>query len=818
MRSSTLSTTPGIDESPYIRFAIDQLTRDEEVRGSRHYADAPVSDVDAIEEEYPVDRIVSDEGLGYLQEQRQEQQYHQQQQEQRERDVVVQKEMAAGTPPRHPLNRELREQASVNSIGQFDVFVAYEPDVFTSQQPRLNFLPGVLRPMWMGLLVFLCTLMLAALLFCGLWSRFHGGLWNFVEFGDDRYFVFEYLPNILGMVIIMWLFQVQIAVQRISPFMAMASPTMKSRVQGAFLDLYPTQFLLPKLQHFQCGQPIIGFCFVVFWLALFTVPLLASAFNVQYFGSANGWRWVAVQGVVWAAAGLYALLIVALIVLTIRLRGAKTGLKWDPRSLIDVVAMMERANITNDYVNSEVFSSLGAFRQRLWNRSDRLGYWHTSRRPQDIFYGLGEEGGPTRRYSLEQGRIREKPPPGAVSGQSSVDSMRQHDMEPRTPTVAHDYTIRRDVRDEAVRHSYIPWYLTTTGILLWLLIVIILLVAFYVSSFVNQASIDGFLPQLSASVNKSGFSPANFVYSFVPSVVGLLLFLLWQPLDYAHRRLAPFAAMSSPNGAIAEKSLLLDYPFMLPISAVVSAAANGHWKVALLSALSFVNAVIPVLAGGIFWAQWYPGSSQVKIAADPAGLFAICAFLAIYTLAFFALLPGRKTIALPHDSRCLAEIMSWLYMSPLLIDRPFSRCVTKADLVARILPASTAETHNIGRKRSFWTSVTNLVSSGKPRSRAVSPEDDVEAGPSRDKRLSTVPEANVPPKALSRLGTTDRDVFRSNKLDRVGTFDHGRVRYGFGVYLGRDGREHLGIDRVRRGSREMVLFEDGNKRRSWIGF
>lgn len=51
-------TTPGLDDTPYIRFAIEQLTRDEEALGrSRQGA--------ASDESYPVDRIIPDEGLGY---------------------------------------------------------------------------------------------------------------------------------------------------------------------------------------------------------------------------------------------------------------------------------------------------------------------------------------------------------------------------------------------------------------------------------------------------------------------------------------------------------------------------------------------------------------------------------------------------------------------------------------------------------------------------------------------------------------------------------------------------------------------------------
>lgn len=51
-------TTPGLDDTPYIRFAIEQLTRDEETLGRRRQGAAS-------DESYSVDRIIPDEGLGY---------------------------------------------------------------------------------------------------------------------------------------------------------------------------------------------------------------------------------------------------------------------------------------------------------------------------------------------------------------------------------------------------------------------------------------------------------------------------------------------------------------------------------------------------------------------------------------------------------------------------------------------------------------------------------------------------------------------------------------------------------------------------------
>ncbi len=51
--------TPGLDDTPYIRFAIDQLTRDEELTGRRRDGSGE------SEASFPVERIVPDEGLGY---------------------------------------------------------------------------------------------------------------------------------------------------------------------------------------------------------------------------------------------------------------------------------------------------------------------------------------------------------------------------------------------------------------------------------------------------------------------------------------------------------------------------------------------------------------------------------------------------------------------------------------------------------------------------------------------------------------------------------------------------------------------------------
>lgn len=825
-------TTPGVDDTPYIRFAIDQLTRDEEIRGTRHYNPAPEpapgpsrardtrtgarqprtsqqahpilpslppSQRTTQVEDYPVETGIHDEGLGYMDKQREQQ-----------------KAASAGTgfpapsaaPARHPQHTAWRQSgqelppplpappgvyllyrtqstSANSSAGSPDVFIPFRAPIDSPAYPPLNFLPGILRPVWLGLFIFLVILMLVGLMFSAIWSGTHRGLWPYRNFGDGRYFVFEFLPIIFGMILLIWLFEVESAATRLAPFLGLSSQSTRARSNAAFLDLYPTQFLIPRIEYFRSGQPLLGACFLAFWLFLLTIPLLASSFNVQFFGppGTGEFRWVAVQGVIWTCIALYIIMLVALITLAIHLRRSVTGLKWDPRSIADIVALLERSNIMSDYAGTETFFKTLEFRQRLWNRTDRLGYWTTTQRPNDIFYGIGEEGGATRVYSIEGGRIKEKPHAAPGNLRERAEALAQRPLSGNGAGGV--YSIRSDIRALATRRRYLPWYLRDSALIAWSIIAIILYVAFLVVSFVNDALHNGFSPSLHAGSNSAGFSAANFLYSFIPALLAMLLYLAWQPIDFAYRHLEPFAQMSDPDGATAVNSILLDYTASLPLMVSIKALANGHWTLAFVTLMTLVNVAIPILASGLFWGQFYTSDSTVRIAACPAALYALSVFLGFYAVSFFALYRGRKRRALPHEARNLAQLVSWLYMSRLLSDRAFARCQTKAELVTRLLGNDMPPL-----RENFMASMTNLVRGNASRTN-VADRERVLAGASRAREGKAMHQVQMP----------------------------GQVRYGFGVYVGRDGREHLGIDRVRReGAAEMVLFDDSKnaKRRSFL--
>lgn len=771
MDSDSLATTPGMDTTPYIRFAIDQLTRDEEVRGSRMYPlgheqqeedrQEELEPEDEDEDEYPVERIVSDESLGYMaQEARTQERLSRFIPQRQSRHTLDRSEDLLA--PKQPYQAQMQDQA------QRDVFIAH-----SVPHAPLNFLPGILRPVCLLLFTFICAIMLAALIFIAVYSnRNRGvGLWDYETFGDSRYFVFRYLPTLLGAFILLWLIQIRTALQRVVPFMAMASNKYHQRSEAIFLQLYPMQFIGPRMEYFRAGQPLLGLCFLVFWLAQWTVPLLAASFNVRYDTERQKWRWLAVQGVIWAVVALYVLLVIAMLVLLVLLRG-QTGLKWDPRSLADIIALLERSNITNDYTGAETFERRGW--EHLRGRSDRIGYWSTTNRPNDIFHGIGEEGASTRQYSIEAGRIREKGP----------EQMYPDPSAGRAGQRPSDFSIRMDIRSPNVRLRYLPWYLRDSAVVMWIITALVLLIAFLVLSFVNSAVRLGFLPQVFARTNSAGFSASNFLYSFIPALIGQFLFLSMLTFDYSLRALRPYMSLSSKGGATAETSLLVDYSCRLPLSTTFSALENQHYQAAILSIVSLCSIAIPILAGGCFWTQYYPSSDAVRVAAELPGYYALCFFLALYGVSLLALWPSRRLAALPHRSNSLAEIISWVYQSPILTDRAFNRPQTKPELVAKLMGDAYLE-------RTWAQSLTSLIR------------------PSRDNLRGAHREKE-------RRAQTEKEGFEA----RNSAFEPGKIRYGFGIHVGRDSLEHLGIDRVRRSGqrsgRELVIWEEQN-RKSWAG-
>lgn len=647
--------TPGVDDTPYIQFAIDQLTRDEEVAGLRHPGNSST---------YPVERIIPDEGLGY---------YGTRQQGQPLRPQDTRTESPRKLWSIYP---QPTRAFSKGTTATENILHSTKPTTETFRHPKLNFVPHSLQFVSLGALIFCCLFMIAGLLFCAIYPYSHLGLWQYDGTGTSRYFVFEYLPTLLASFIIIWLQIIQSAMHRVVPFMILSSGRSIGN-SGVLHDmtLFPVTYLIPNLSFFSYQEPLLGLCSIIFWLEIFTLPLQSCLFQTRYYNSENIWRWTAVQPIAWTLFVLYLLLLVALLLLLVRFVPRQTGLKWDPVSLADILSLFHRSNFLSDFARSEMHTS--SIRQHTAKHL-RLGYWNTSKQANEAFYGIGEENAPVPRFSLEQGKIA--PNTG-------------HDLEAQEPMKASTFDTLKDVHDLALRYRWTPWFLRDGMVVAWIVIAIVLMIAFIVVSFVNHAVQRGFLPLLPAPTTTEGFSPADFLYSFIPSLIGMLLFLLWQPVDLYFRALQPFASLAHRDGASAEQSLLLDYTACLPIEVTIKALLNRHYKLAYISFISLLSLTLPVLAGGIFTAQFVVERQDIRVIASMPGYYALVLFVVIYAVSFIVIWPTRKR-RLPHDISTLGQLVSFVYQSPLLMETAFAEPTSKTDLVTKLLgtPAGEKET------------------------------------------------------------------------------------------------------------------------------
>ncbi|KAK2749377.1 hypothetical protein FQN57_006309 [Myotisia sp. PD_48] len=666
--------TPGVDDAPYIRFAIDQLTRDEELTGENRHGSV-------VSTEYPVDRIVPDEGLGYY-------------------SCTGSKTVIRDQPDGQEKRNLLAQSEDLP-----ETLLAVEPPDDEYRYPSLNFTPFAIRPIFLCSGIVFCLGLNAALIFCNIWSQRQDGLWNYVYFGGSPYFVFEFLPQILGAAVVSWLFVVQSAIYRIGPLLAMDRLQSKNAALQR-LSMLPKNFVFPDLAHFKHGDWLVGISLLVIWAVNWvSIPLHASLFIPRYYGSpeTGGFRWTISLGVGWVLVALYCVLCCALVAVLFRFRTAQIGLQWDPVSLADIIPLIQRSNILHDFDQSEISPAVA---NHLQPQQLRLGYWRTSTQPQ-IFYALGEENAPLSRPLAATTHPIEKP--RQHSKQESVEIERQ---------ALHSKTsFERSLHSPFFRYRWVPWFLRDTFVVAWIVMAIVFLVAFIVVSFVKQHIQNGFVPLLPTRPSLSGFSSSNFLYSFVPALIGNLLFLAWQPIDVYFRAAQPYADLASPQGASAERSLLLSYSSCLPLETSIIALYTRHYKVAYISFISIFSLALPVLAGGVFMARFYPENNEIRISSYMPAFYTLLAFVIVYALSFLIIWPRRKRY-LPHSIYTYADTISFLYQSPLLFDKVFREPRSKVDLITRAIVAPPGQ--------------------------------------------------------------------------------HEKAMYSFGMYYGQDGKEHLGIDRLRR--------------------
>lgn len=657
--------TPTNDDMPYLRYAIDQITREDVTRSSTlrgtcgesnsSYPRFPERSLkqDNVRPRYD-DKPDYDSGPG---------------------PDLGSNEDIKSTPPKPSAKYNPKDSLASLALptSGSELYLAAEPPVHTARYPSLTFVPKTLRHWSLAILV---LLFISTIVGLGLCVEFADCLWAHSGSFDAKYFTFRFLPQIIAASLFLWLEGVMAAVGRIVPYVQMTSEDHQARQKSLFLPFQPTTLLWPRFSYFSSGQLHLGVCSVLIWPAVLTIPLASCLFTVT---NINGlWKYSTVTSIAGVLITIYVLIVLGLVGIILNFVRRETGLLWDPRSLADVIALLSRSNCMDDYEGAEDASDVAELREKLEHRADRLGYWRTTNPTQDIFYCIGEEGAPIRRYGMNRGRTEP----------STREKIRYSEKT--------RYSGDTEAQMLTTRASYIPWYLRRSALLLWPVAFGVLLVALFVVSFLPSIALSsGLRPQLSATPNRAHFIPSSFFYSFVPSTIGLALYGALRPITYSIARLTPWSELARTYGTRALPSILADYSASssVPFAALSLAIENRHWLVALLAVVHPLMILLPILGGGMFAAYTTFPSQTLLVLTDMAAFYVILALLIGYFIALvavaLALVPweAQEKMKLPSGMSCLAEVVSVIGQSGLRGDAAFRAVRGRTDLRTRLVGA-----------------------------------------------------------------------------------------------------------------------------------
>ncbi|UKZ81206.1 hypothetical protein TrVFT333_008978 [Trichoderma virens FT-333] len=624
--------TPGIDDTPYIQYALQALVGGQSVSFPSHLVS---SSSDGHSDRYEPLRGF-DESAAYTSPIHQDRSV---------RDNNPRPEPLPQKGPPTPGQLPRRSTASFDPTGASSSrWIPVSKNMQKDLDPHgrtlqsLNFKPRILRAFSMVILAILILLMMAALIFSARYSYAHSGLTPYPgSIYSGQYFLFRILPQLLAAVIFIYAQNVVTASLRILPFTAMASEDPRARYLAPFQRLYPSTFLLPQF----IGPWQFKIFDVATWLAIFTIPLQSSAFTCILVH--EKWIWAPVQPVVWALVGLYGILLLATVNLMVFWLVQWTGLVWDIRSIGDLLPLLNRSNIMASYRRDDLAENAKVFKGQLRERwFDRLGYWKAEDATTGgIWYTIGAS--PVQDSGFASGAM------GKGAGNDVLIGLKG-----AAPHLLIDNTLGR----------YLPLYLRDGPLIFSVAVTFVLLAALVIVSFLPQTRLEsGFLPMLSARPDHNAFSPADFVFSFVPALAGMILFLQFQIVDQSLRIVQPWADLHDVNGSLAQRSLLADYAACLPLQATWRALRNGHWRVAAVSLLAALAV------------RMYPSMPVFGV---------LLAFLFLYVGGLALMVPHRRQFLLPRAVTSIAGIISLCSAEELTQDAAFRSVRGRRDLENRL--------------------------------------------------------------------------------------------------------------------------------------
>jgi hypothetical protein len=260
--------------------------------------------------------------------------------------------------------------------------------------PKLDFKPFVLRKFFLA----------ATLLF---FSACLGGIITLILIAHNKThylrvhtlstsLAFRYVPVAIGTLTIIWWRSIMTALARTTQYISMAGQNNHEkahhRLQRTLLNEYATTAFNPAnvMGVARNGHWLLFICLVLqVMMMILLVPLKASFVLVTAGG--HGWTVAVLCEVGYALIAIYVCLLLATTYILARLWDRETGLKWDPVTIADQVALVQGSNIFPmleglEFATPRECSSILATRSSHFGTL-RLGYW-MHRCNGTIWYGL----------------------------------------------------------------------------------------------------------------------------------------------------------------------------------------------------------------------------------------------------------------------------------------------------------------------------------------------------------------------------------------------------------------------------------------------
>lgn len=265
----------------------------------------------------------------------------------------------------------------------------------------------------------------------------------------------------------------------------------------------------------------------------------------------------------------------------------------------------------------------------------------------------------------------------------SLTQAKEHNWTTPNPRLGEDsFTSGR----KGYRYARRPWYVTRPASMI-LAILFVAILAALLFALVKGITEKGFPPLVSTRpiwINGTSIkvTRAELLWNFIPVIIAAYVTRLWIMIDMFFRVIQPFVSLSRPT--VPDKSILLNYPTMLPGHIIFQACTNGHWKLAWIASVSLLTRGLPVLVGGVFTSQDKHNTGEFRIYPQKTAFIFIIALFIIYSLTFIVIwLPGTSR-KMPRNLYTIADTISILHQSQLLDDPEFAHLSNKEDLVAKL--------------------------------------------------------------------------------------------------------------------------------------